>query len=1352
MRNNTHLWIMLILTLGIQAVQAQSADSTAYTYEALPDVLFPTGLLHDQSPIHLYTEGTDQELSNFDGSIPSVTVHRSDFEWLYQDLYYSQRLDPNGQLFGTLPAHVEPIENFLVKDANARSRFDVPIYLNWLEYNELDTNALENGLLAYTDDQFQLLSEKLIFGQTLPQGTLTNFSPLDSAQKAVRTKTAFIAGSNADGIYVPGSSIQIDFSLRSALIQSNINLPLVFDIDLGDGQGFQSVAANDVLTATLSTNSIRTEVVNHSVRVRANSGKHTLESTFEITLIFNSKTADKEILTSTLSFPSCYSGLPVQNDAKISIKYADPQLGLQKPLVLVEGFESSIEPYGVLTFEGLASGAIVGKNGQPAYTWMSKLSWLFDSLSTAGYDVIFVDFEESKNSISENMQHVIKTLQWVDDQQPSSPPVLVGASMGGLISRAALNELDKAGCCLNVRAYGTFDSPHNGAFIPIGLQVAAKRFGEMLNLLPSMQVWDKALNTPAAREMLVEHYHPNAHIDRAKLLSLLGDHQPKGVRSFAISNGSDRGMKAYMKDIDHEFMHWGKTKYIVCKQRIGVHQDTLDYNTLGGQKRHLKSVGATVDAHQSASDYLYEGRKWTASPLTFKRMTWCNGWNAYRAQMTVNLGPVIGWSQVDIQIKAETIQRDATTKMQRLRYKLAKQGLKVKKSDYDWAYSELPGGSSNTTEGFASVITTISSPSHTFIPTFSALNVGKQWNSQAIRGRMDLIPFDSYMSPGLMHDQFGANQPHIYTDEDIIHFCMTTLRSLELDIAPTGVLKEDFNIAKEHNTWSSYPSELRSMKIPANRTLSVACSGVVGASTSGLPADPDQNVSVFIGEPCGASVVDLFGTMTIGDHTTRGGTCTIRSGSTLRVHAGGSIVLGPSSTLRIARGATLILHPSATIQWDEGAIELDGNLILDQGADFSPVGTGTFVAEGGTLTFPGGGQFRLTDSRLHLLDSLSVPSNASLFDLDRCSIDVENHSTLVLNAPAQIFNTDVRAVGTKLGTTIELRNAQNRLEHNHFENGNPALRGTSSSSIILENTSFINANVGFLTKGSLHSFYANSFFNCDIGAEVYTPQFTSEWNTYYSCSVGLKHLATSGTANLVRNEFSANAAAGAQFSGAKVRMDCNEVTYNALGIQLQGGELNLGANAGNAFTSNRVAVSFSQLNHLLLDHGHNTFSQSGEYDLQGWLSASAPVANNGAFSFVPANYNDFSFSGSTDMTRGRTQVHAFKQTNGSPSPYLCPTKGIKKAKEPELTSAEDSVQFELFPNPSASSMFQATFPPVAKESAILVFTVQGELVHTERIQVGQHRAQVQFNGQSGTYIVRFVSDEHTFTKRWILAP
>jgi hypothetical protein len=131
--------------------------------------------------------------------------------------------------------------------------------------------------------------------------------------------------------------------------------------------------------------------------------------------------------------------------------------------------------------------------------------------------------------------------------------------MGGLVGRYALLWLEDQAIDPAVRTYLTFDTPHGGANIPLGIQIWLEFFeGESAEAADLLALLDR----PAARQMLLYHHgqaapghDPLRDVFLAELSALGG--QPAGPRRVAVANGSGvgtgLGFAAGDQIIDYEY-------------------------------------------------------------------------------------------------------------------------------------------------------------------------------------------------------------------------------------------------------------------------------------------------------------------------------------------------------------------------------------------------------------------------------------------------------------------------------------------------------------------------------------------------------------------------------------------------------------------------------------------------------------------------------------------------------------------------------------------------------------------------------------------------------------------------------
>ena len=178
---------------------------------------------------------------------------------------------------------------------------------------------------------------------------------------------------------------------------------------------------------------------------------------------------------------------------------------------------------------------------------------LVAALQEDGYDIIFVNFREGAGDIVQNAEQLRKFLNEVVNgslrDNKTEEIILIGPSMGGVITRIALTKMEKAGEEHLVKSWISFDSPQKGANIPLALQYAVA-FGSEFNPSPGaphqenpMKAGKEKINSMAAKQLLRYHYTASngegkpapEHEELQKLLDELG--YPIYCKNFAITNG-----------------------------------------------------------------------------------------------------------------------------------------------------------------------------------------------------------------------------------------------------------------------------------------------------------------------------------------------------------------------------------------------------------------------------------------------------------------------------------------------------------------------------------------------------------------------------------------------------------------------------------------------------------------------------------------------------------------------------------------------------------------------------------------------------------------------------------------------
>lgn len=240
---------------------------------------------------------------------------------------------------------------------------------------------------------------------------------------------------------------------------------------------------------------------------------------------------------------------------------------LDKPIILVDGFD----PGDTRDIPGLYS--------LLDFTGSSGAQNLADLVRAQDYDVVILNFpvylrsgdgatiDGGTDFIERNAMLLVELLDIINTAKASNDPeenVIIGPSMGGLITRYALNYMEANTIDADTRLYMSFDAPHHGANVPIGLQhqlnfLANNGTNPIAEVQPLINSF---LKSPAARQLIVDHFEghllsgelvefdpnltlPVSHPFRTQFMSNINSFNasgfPSNTRNVAIINGSGEG-------------------------------------------------------------------------------------------------------------------------------------------------------------------------------------------------------------------------------------------------------------------------------------------------------------------------------------------------------------------------------------------------------------------------------------------------------------------------------------------------------------------------------------------------------------------------------------------------------------------------------------------------------------------------------------------------------------------------------------------------------------------------------------------------------------------------------------------
>jgi hypothetical protein len=260
-----------------------------------------------------------------------------------------------------------------------------------------------------------------------------------------------------------------------------------------------------------------------------------LLAVFTVSLYSQTPGSESAIINIAATIP--YQGFdnpsPLLGSGEYKIFYDNIDGELDKPIFFVDGFDPNdsrkiSDMYSLLDF---------GNSGEN----------LADIVRDEGYDLIVLNFPEEYFSptdgttvirggadyIQRNAYVLVELINTINGlkELDAEQSVIIGPSMGGLISRYALAYMENQSMAHDMRLYISFDSPHLGANVPIGVQYT---FNYLVNGDPGLidlePVISGLLNSAAAKQMLIDHYL--GHVDAGGVQQNGTTHTPKGAPNF----------------------------------------------------------------------------------------------------------------------------------------------------------------------------------------------------------------------------------------------------------------------------------------------------------------------------------------------------------------------------------------------------------------------------------------------------------------------------------------------------------------------------------------------------------------------------------------------------------------------------------------------------------------------------------------------------------------------------------------------------------------------------------------------------------------------------------------------------
>ena len=649
---------------------------------------------------------------------------------------------------------------------------------------------------------------------------------------------------------------------------------------------------------------------------------------------------------------------------KLNYFFHCPQQGLQKPFIFIEGFDPIPEGVqGTQTFKAMLERLKRTDNlvsNQPSNS-------MFQRLYDEGYDLIYVDFTNGAGDIPANAQvvkNVIRRVNALKAQNGNTTKTRVlGASMGGVVGKWAIREMERDNEAHDIDKFITFDSPLRGANVPMGIQFMIKDletrqaqvkmrllFGSISVTVKTLKIGEfvpgvmrikRILTAPAAQQMLFYNaFTPSGnprewHDAFYARLAALGDLQ---VDYSVVSNGSSINQPQLLNagELYAKITGAGGASALGIPNLVRVALDLRPF---------------AIPA--SGSGGVYSGTILIRFPVSSNV--------PLPTTLTIDVG-----SQLNSNVS------------------------NLKPLD------SAPGGFSNfdfpdlaPTLSFDNVNITADFGTKTkglwcFVPTFSALDIAEPTNvnqnftcsatnTRANRcvGSIDALAFSKYIGTGL--GGTAHNQDHVSINQRNATFLLNQLAGGAGLNNLAGSLTRTYNFGISDETPSQTIFQPTSTPNVIARGLTVEGTGRLWVNRSGRINFTDENN--LLNRPNATFNLSIR----------RGAVACNTSNTSVIIQNGGVMQLGDPSVnntaiTRIEAGATLDIRADGTLRVEgtsQIVVENGGRLIINGGANINLVGAEStiYVKSGGelvingTMAFSGNGFFQFDAGHILTLNS-----------------------------------------------------------------------------------------------------------------------------------------------------------------------------------------------------------------------------------------------------------------------------------------------------------------------------------------------------------------------------------------------
>ena len=384
------------------------------------------------------------------------------------------------------------------------------------------------------------------------------------------------------------NSLTMQVQLPSSLWYTNQSTSIQsLAIDFNDGLGYQTTTFGQLKTVTYTTAGLKewkykltltnSQILYSHSKIFIDADIPPTNNTTNNRTI-NQPCSQDAFGIDKVEFYGTRQYLGTANEAILEIDYALNDCVIRKPLFVIEGFDSGL--LGVENGLGDVDYQIFRRTARN--TLAGNLNGQLET-----YDIIYINFKNGKDYMQRNAYLVQDIIKWVNSvKQGTLPNVVLGQSMGGVIGRYALKDMENQQTSTGnqtwnhqTNLYISHDAPHQGANMPIAIQYFARHLADQFISTPvgdininvsgnggaiTIEDLQSLLNAPGTKQLLANYISSGFQLDnnvgdsfRTELRNL---GYPQQTRNISLSNGNHCAIPQNFNPSDNLFSLTGNAQ------------------------------------------------------------------------------------------------------------------------------------------------------------------------------------------------------------------------------------------------------------------------------------------------------------------------------------------------------------------------------------------------------------------------------------------------------------------------------------------------------------------------------------------------------------------------------------------------------------------------------------------------------------------------------------------------------------------------------------------------------------------------------------------------------------------------